>query len=356
MHQAVWQGNLETVQSLVEYGADIHTADVIGRTPLHLCRHKNIAEYLLSIGATPSLPPWSIWYELSSGSVGGLTSLAVQVSQMASSLGNRSILPDSLDRSLLSMFVSNGNNLDMVDDVGRSIVHLAMCTYATGSVVLNGNVRLTGSKPFPWHRMCYPTMAASWIGRLWRFYRRRFHAEDLRQVSNLHPEHGWSPMCLATCSDDTLVMASCLEMGADINFEGSPYGSPLMAAAFSNRLKSVKFLVRNGAAICYEGKGGFKSAVIIGKRCQKVIEWLIMGRFRDQEKLEAVPDPSDEVGIPPRVATGVWSSMVAPLRLIGDFERQPHESSFDYLLRLVVIKRDMRGKVVPLPRREAIPR
>ncbi|KAF7541324.1 hypothetical protein G7054_g744 [Neopestalotiopsis clavispora] len=354
IHEAVWQGKLEAVELLVEYGADVHALDTYGTISLHLCKGKDTANYLLSIGATPTLPPWNHWYRLSSKSIEDLMDLSKQVAQLASSLEDGGPGPKHLDRKFLSSFMKNGNVLDMQDDVGGSIVHLSLYSYATGSMVLNGAVRLADSKPFPWHQMCYPTHNASWIGSLWRLYRRRFRLEDLRLVSNLHPGQGWSPMCLATCTDNTLVMANCLEMGADIDFEGSPYGSALMAAAFSNRLESVKFLVRTGAAICYEGKDGFKSAVIIGKRCQRVIDWLIMDRFMDQEKLEGIPEPSVEVGDSPQVTTGVWSSRVVPLRLMGIFERQPHESSFSYLQRLAVIKSGMRGKVVPLPRPEIL--
>lgn len=349
LHHAVWHNNLTAIKLLVDYGADIHALDVFGSTSVHICRSEVIAKYLLSIGAIPTLPPWHIWYGLSSESIESLIRLGQLV---APNLRPPRTFPKFFNRYFVSSFISNGIKPDIEDDAGISIVHFTIYHQVSGGMALNGPVRLDGVKPFPWHQMCYPTQQASWIGPLWRYYRRRFDVEDLRQVTNLHPNLGWSPMCLATCTDDTRVMANCLEMGADIDFEGSPYGSALMAAAFYNRLDSVKFLVRSGAAICYEGKEGFKSAVAIGWRCQRVIEWLIMGRFRDQEKLESVPEPSDEVGNLPQVATGVWSSMVAPLRLIGDFERQPHESSFDYLQRLVIIKRGMRGKVVPLPRLE----
>uniref|UniRef100_A0A3B5PWY4 Protein phosphatase 1, regulatory subunit 27b n=2 Tax=Xiphophorus TaxID=8082 RepID=A0A3B5PWY4_XIPMA len=58
IHEAVLTGNLECVQLLVHYGADIHQRDEEGWTPLHMAcsdGFPHIARYLLSLGADPEL-------------------------------------------------------------------------------------------------------------------------------------------------------------------------------------------------------------------------------------------------------------------------------------------------------------
>ncbi|XP_007545143.1 protein phosphatase 1 regulatory subunit 27b [Poecilia latipinna] len=58
IHEAVLTGNLECVQLLVHYGADIHQRDEEGWTPLHMAcsdGFPHIASYLLSLGADPEL-------------------------------------------------------------------------------------------------------------------------------------------------------------------------------------------------------------------------------------------------------------------------------------------------------------
>ncbi|KAJ8399720.1 hypothetical protein AAFF_G00408250 [Aldrovandia affinis] len=55
LHEAVLSGNLECVQLLVKYGADIHQRDEEGWTALHMAcsdGFPNIARYLLSLGAS----------------------------------------------------------------------------------------------------------------------------------------------------------------------------------------------------------------------------------------------------------------------------------------------------------------
>ncbi|XP_076001822.1 protein phosphatase 1 regulatory subunit 27b [Genypterus blacodes] len=58
IHEAVLSGNLDCVQLLLKFGADIHQRDEEGWTPLHMsCSDgfPHIARYLLSQGADPTL-------------------------------------------------------------------------------------------------------------------------------------------------------------------------------------------------------------------------------------------------------------------------------------------------------------
>ncbi|XP_042658508.1 protein phosphatase 1 regulatory subunit 27 [Tyto alba] len=58
LHEAVLTGNLDCVELLVKYGADIHQRDANGWTPLHMAcsdGHAHIARYLLTLGASPEV-------------------------------------------------------------------------------------------------------------------------------------------------------------------------------------------------------------------------------------------------------------------------------------------------------------
>jgi hypothetical protein len=136
-----------------------------------------------------------------------------------------------------------------------------------------------------------------------------------------------------------------LEIGADIDFEGCPSGSALMAACSYGQFKVVKYLVREGASLCYWGPSGFRSAFLSCNGSAEVLHWLLVGRFSDQSKLTTAAEP----GMAP-TSDGLrpWSGITtAELVIIGGMERGETESAKQYWSRLMQIKAGWRGKVVP---------
>ncbi|KAF3008267.1 hypothetical protein E8E14_002202 [Neopestalotiopsis sp. 37M] len=249
--------------------------------------------------------------------------------------------------------MNTGQNLNAKDESSYGIMLVAMGTPKTATFILNCPIYLTSTNPSSWSMLSGPIEDTPWMNQYWDHYRRRFGLDEISRISNLHPRRGWSPLCLSTCTDAIGVMRNCLEMGAQIDFEGSPYGSALMAAAGMNRIESVKFLVRQKASIFYKGRQGFTSALVVGASSHRVVQWLLVGRFQEQGKLEAAPElGGSTTGTLTMGPHRSWSPISIHLRLCGKFERQPHESSLAYLTRLASIKREMRGKVVPLPKPE----
>ena len=55
IHAAAAYGHKELMQWLVGAGADVHARDSDGDTPLHHCDSPEAAEFLLSLGASPTL-------------------------------------------------------------------------------------------------------------------------------------------------------------------------------------------------------------------------------------------------------------------------------------------------------------
>ncbi|RWA07801.1 hypothetical protein EKO27_g7305 [Xylaria grammica] len=187
------------------------------------------------------------------------------------------------------------------------------------------------------------------------------HATDSRVIDRLlaaGAKSGWidstswacigiSPLCQAAAIDSLDVIDHCLEMGADIDFDGSSYGSALMAACANCRLKAVKHLVRRGASIVYHGEFGLTSAIEMANGHKKIIAWLLVGQFTEQIKLEYCDADGPNNTTPTRHWSGIQQK---PMRLIGYCERQPHESLKDYIFELAGIRDDMRGKALPLHR------
>lgn len=272
---------------------------------------------------------------------------------MASTYSTNDPLPKEpeLHPKLVLAITNSGQDLNAKDENNCCIMSIAMRSPGTTVLVLNSPLQLAETAPIQWHLQRGPIERISCINQHWKHYARRFGMGEICRVSNLQPNRGWSPLCLATCTDAIEVMKHCLEMGAEIDFEGSPHGSALMAAAAMNRIESVKFLVRHNAAIFYMGKQGFMTAVIAADMSQRVIHWLLVKRFQDQGKLEATSDSSmvidNSSNARPRLS---WCPTKIQLRLNADFERQPHESLFAYLRRLAIIKTQMRGQIVPVPK------
>lgn len=69
-------------------------------------------------------------------------------------------------------------------------------------------------------------------------------------------------------------------MKANIEFEGSPLGSPLFVASVCESLQAIKCLVRYGAAIAYAGSHGYTSAQM-KTRSVKIRAWVVLGRFAE---------------------------------------------------------------------------
>ncbi|KAL3294570.1 ankyrin repeat protein [Colletotrichum asianum] len=139
-------------------------------------------------------------------------------------------------------------------------------------------------------------------------------------------------------------MKNLLLMGSQIDFEGCPEGSALMAASRAGIMESVIFLTRHGASISFEGSVQRWSAVEASASSTKVLHWLLVDQFTDQFKLEGPAVESDA----PTERFKKWSGIAkAEMVILGPWERRPSESSRQYWSRLVHMKQEFHGKVLP---------
>ncbi|KAK8174986.1 hypothetical protein IWX90DRAFT_496633, partial [Phyllosticta citrichinensis] len=139
-------------------------------------------------------------------------------------------------------------------------------------------------------------------------------------------------------------METLLEYGVDIDANGCPDGSALMAACSTGRLESAQFLVRKGAKLTYVDEHQFRSAFTAANKFPEVLRWLLVECHTQQLKLE------DFQACGLETESGLlkpWAGL-QELRIPwkGRFPRYNKESSFEHFLRLRKIQEDLQGKVI----------
>ncbi|KAF5608574.1 uncharacterized protein FSUBG_4502 [Fusarium subglutinans] len=353
LHIAAWDGNKEAVSLLVDRGANIDAADSNGWTPLMLAQDVGTAQYLLSLGASiaavcrlGSLPSFINWF----GDNLFDEAHPVSFSQLPKELFTVSDPPRfSAKCEVLQLTPETLNNLHQLhhdltseDEAGRSMIHYVLGEEDLVDWVLDREQDLSRTTPFPWHLEWCEFSGLALLTSSFERLRQRMPADLFCKILNLEPSRGWSPLCHAAALNRVDIIANCLEMGADINFEGSCFGSAIMNASVCGSLDAVKLLARNGASLTYLGKSGFTSC-FLAAGTEAVREWLLCGRFMDQQRLTAESDADCVQAEVP------WGGYIqAKVLLYGTRARWLEESTLDYAMRLSKMKKSWQGKVVRL--------
>ncbi|KAK2803378.1 hypothetical protein FQN50_007037 [Emmonsiellopsis sp. PD_5] len=362
LHIAATFGDTEVANILLKHGAALNAADANFWTPLHSAlrsRHMSTAmvDLLLRRGAsieardnTGYTPLMTASFMQATSAVDILIGYGANIN--ACSWTNMSLLHGSTASSSqeggdgsLELFVRLsrlGLDPHAQDSAGVSPIHHAMVQPRFRSLLLNGDFAIEDTAPYPWQYQS-PTNL-SWLGPKFRAFRRRIPFDKLQKIISLEPQNTWSPLCRAASCGRYLVLENLISMCADLEYEGCPAGTALMAACESGILEAVRILVRRGAAVSYWGRDGFRCALNVGYEFEGIVNWLLVDRFTDQIKLGNVSNT--EVPIKP------WSGIGKAELELEDYEiRQPHESGKDYCSRMVRIKKNMRGRIIPPPRR-----
>ncbi|WQF85414.1 Putative fungal domain of STAND protein [Colletotrichum destructivum] len=368
LHWAAKTGNLKAVNLLLGSGANINALTIESReTPLHfamLCDED--PEYLVALqlidkgaalecrdhkGRTPILTAtrhlsFLIIRALNDAKVDAAASDSKSTSLLlhaAPDLDGVHIHWDYV--KIFAEFANLGHDPHALDSTGRSAFHSAICQDDFISLLLNLDIRLEDSQPFPWNIGSHQHLF--WLTDCFRLFQRKYKQQALCNFLNMAPHNAWSPLCRSASLGRTVVMENLIIMGADIDAEGCSLGSALIVACITGRKESAVYLVRRGAALSYWGPNGFRSAHDAAKRNPSVLNWLLVGRFTDQRKLT----PADGLGLVDEQSRGpfTWGGPVrAELVICGTMERLPKESSRKYWSRLMSEKKKWRGKVLPL--------
>ncbi|KAF4982358.1 hypothetical protein FZEAL_2010 [Fusarium zealandicum] len=356
LHVAAIHDHRDAVSLLVEKGAAIDEPDTEGLTPLLYAESVDMAELFLDLGATTgaickygsfqSLMRWFVGIEFDEV-------LPVIVSKLPRdlvlALATVRPLTPCVDLKVTARSIRGlkalGCDLTSEDGSGRSLMHCIICKHKGTAMINQYRQELLETTPFPWHLEWGFIKEKAFLGSRFQHFRKILSYDTFRTILNLEPSCGWSPLCLAAASDLTQILANCLEMGANIDFYGSPVGSAVMMASFCGSLEAVKFLVRNGASISYVGESGSRSCFSLAGS-EAVRSWLLSGRFMDQ--LAIAPLGADGE-LQDTAQVSFWSGIVrARVKVYGRDERSYFESALDYAKRLASIRKRWRGRIVPL--------
>lgn len=157
-----------------------------------------------------------------------------------------------------------------------------------------------------------------------------------------------SALCLAALNNEAKLATALISMGAEIESEGSLYGSPLMLASYWGCLDVVRCLVRSGAVLSYVNKDGLlRSAVNLSSGHQKITRWLLVERHTEQRKLEYQPLRCNS-------QQAVWSGpRLFKLALPAYMHRNFGESRWSHLRRLQNWKKGLLGSALAESRRNS---
>lgn len=359
MHWAAVKGNCEAIKLLLDHGADVDALDRQQMTPLQRAivseslEESPAAKILLLHGTALEnrdvLGNTAVILASARGKTGVLRLLTQAGANLkAENFSSWSSLHFAADNGHVKTFVwliNHGLQLHAKNSGGWSAVQYASFRTVFSSFLLNSSSALDGIDAITYKAPRDMNFGPAWLNQHFKMYLRRLGSERLHALANLEPIDSWSPLCILASIGPSLAITNILELGADVDFEGSPQGSALMAACSSGRLESVKILVRYGAAISYLGKNGIQSAVDAARNHKIILAWLLVDRFTEQGKL-ADPADSDSAAHSAKDVKP-WSGIEQKNLIITDMaQRQVHESTRDYWFRLMAIKRDWRVKVV----------
>ncbi|KAI0023823.1 hypothetical protein F4780DRAFT_24697 [Xylariomycetidae sp. FL0641] len=151
--------------------------------------------------------------------------------------------------------------------------------------------------------------------------------------------HTSTLLCIAAERGNIGLARVLLTHGAELDMEGSEWGTALMVACRLGRLEIIRDFVRRGARISYRNdEGQMRSGIAAAHQHPRIVRWLLVDRHTDQPRL--CPEPAHE-GAPTGQRAGVRK---AGLRLRRHETQQWGESPFDTLKRLGKMQNDCRGK------------
>ncbi|KAF4342071.1 hypothetical protein FBEOM_4002 [Fusarium beomiforme] len=354
LHIAAAGGNTEVIKFLIHEGADIEALDGNRDTPLMVAawyNHTSAVKELLSCGAfVEGRNKFGNTAMSLAVHLGHLDTVKLLAEECPSSLQYRSMDGSNLlynasqEESSLEIFkylLSKGLDIHCKNDGGTSMLYFAMLREKYMEYLSPSRLRdelLISHLRNPDNILTSAIFSSTAI-RIKRLYK-ALAPDDARILLDTRENYNGTPLCLAVSRGDADMVGLFLDLGANIEKVGSWFGTPFMCAISSGNLQMVKLLVRRGAKLEYaDDKGGIMSGLEKSLPYPKITQWLLVERFRDQNRLESSAF-NDECILKPWSGGGQYVAI-----LQGSHRRRWEESSLDYCIRLAGLKRFMRGKV-----------
>jgi ankyrin repeat protein len=326
LHLAVDYGILPLVDFLLEAGANPNVVNAEGMSPLTMSVHSgplDVTRSLLGHGADPAI-------------FTGVTIADIE--------GELETIHELLEMGL--------DPYGSVPGLPSTLASLISWSPGARSYALNGN--------FDFYRVLErePSFLCTDFGEGLSFSPiglkavvKRLPQECRADFVNFEQHVGLSLGCIAILGDKSEYLDLLLDAGLDIEREWQDKGTVLMFAASLGAFRCFKTLVRYGARLLYLGTGRrgevvVKSVVEEARRYPKLLQWLFVDRHYETKCLTAVEHSG------PFAATKPWSGPhKAAYSFAGYGEEYPRlrsESMIDYLCRAARVRRDLRGKTLPV--------
>jgi ankyrin repeat protein len=355
LHISAWLNDNESIGILLDYGAAVDPLDGGYQTPMMaaaLCRHLDIVKLLLQHGANPNMIRRDCR---------NIAIMAVQVGHV----------------EMLKTLVSHGISLTHCDQWGGSVLHYAgrHCPEAFSLLLASGcdpyqrdidgytpievAIRWRTVRPLCLNSNLDFNRGIIHIGdigtslergytplSIMKLLFKRLPASRISREINAIPSRGFlkeTMLVTAARRGDQQALDFLIKMGAELELEGSSFGTPLLAACNRGVLSSVRYLIRRGANIFSCKNGEEQSAVQAAKLFPEIIQWLLAERHTEQPKLCWLPAASTEQEL------SSWSGpMTVEVPIDGLYSPTGGASSFERAKDLAELRKYLQGRVVRL--------
>ena len=294
LHHAASQGHSHTVRILLAYGASLNVEDQNLKTPLHHAARNGqtaIVKLLLNAGANPNVLDFELTSPCMHAAFTGQVASVRELMKGGADLQLRSWA----GKTALHFAARNGakdcfvllmidNDLFAEDKRGQSALYHAISQPSVFpmNLVLNLIYQIAAYEPQIF--TIIDTAIANRSATEVKMLLRRVPTGLLPKLLNYRTPTG-TPLHLAVVMSKVDTISVLLDAGAQLELEGSDYGTPLMAACAIGRLAAVKLLVVRDARTSYVKDGQAYSAFTAAKYHPQVRRWLLVGRFMEGPKL-----------------------------------------------------------------------
>jgi len=359
MHIAAEINGFESVKTLLEYGATVDCLSFVSATPAHIAAsmgryqilnlldHSGTNMNLRSSGRTIEMFAFAGGLVKSKIGLQNITDLS-DVDQGGSSILHYAGMGNP---RMFSVLLGIGYDPYSTNADGYTSIEIAIRTSVTWPTLLPLCLNL--DLDFGRCIICIASLFSLIVLKdfadpryhriLTRLFRRLPSARVIREINTI-PTRGSireTPLCQAARCGDRKMLDLLVHAGAELDLEGGPQSTPLLTACKEGRLSSVVHLVRMGAKVFSSKNGQECTAVQAAALFPEIIQWLLVARYSDQNKIcwEYVESVEREV-----VA---WQGpMTIEVQIAGLYSATHGASSLQKAKDLAELRRDLQGKVV----------
>lgn len=353
LHWAIREDNISAVSLLLQNESDVNQVDSSGHGPLKLAVSEacseEIVKKLLSFGANPTDRLYAMIEATSEGDLEVIRILAEadpEILKAADRFTMSGLLNESGSVEVFQYLLSQG-----LRPLDFKIADISIIAFKTDADEFSAFIFNSGLLRQATEGQVSIAFFSAVVEDKFPILKRLYHAvsTDLFVVLlNRTLYGGPSALCAAASRNAGTIVEHLIAMGAEIDFEGSPYGSPLMTACALGCFDVVRRLVRLGAALCYVNEDGLlRNAVTLSLGHQELLRWFLVERHVEQRKLDNQPGQCTRQQVP-------WSGPRAfKLALPTYVKRDFGESRWSHLRRLQKWKQGLLGVTLAESRRNS---